>query len=131
MTFGLGANADDIEALPEPQLKELIASRFRVFADESFTVNDFDIYRTHWRHDPNFGGTYSYLRITTDTEHYAAMAKPIFNCSWHFCGEHTHCNFRGSVHGAYFSGLDSADAILRNLNEHNWEYKGKQKDSSD
>jgi hypothetical protein len=33
MTFGLGANADEIESMPENQLKNLITSRLRVFAD--------------------------------------------------------------------------------------------------
>lgn len=131
MTFGLGANADDIEAMPEPQLKELIASRFRIFADESFTADDFDIYRTYWRHNPNFRGTYSFPGINAEPKHWEGLAKPIFNCNWHFCGEHTHSKYRGTVHGAYLSGLDSADVILRNLSEDDWEYKGKEEDESE
>lgn len=63
MTFGLGANAEDLENMPESQLKELIASRLRVFSDKSFSSNDFDILRTSWRGNPNFRGTYSYSGV--------------------------------------------------------------------
>ncbi len=65
MTFGLGANADELEFMPEKQLKELIASRLRVFGDESFSTDDFEIKRTSWRGNPNFRGTYSYSGVET------------------------------------------------------------------
>lgn len=52
------------------------------------------------------------------------MAKPIFDSNWYFAGEHTHSKYRATVHGAYISGLDAANAILKGLTEDNWEYQG-------
>jgi len=40
------------------------------------------------------------------------MAKPIFDTNWYFCGEHTHSKYRGTVHGAYLSGEDTAKSII-------------------
>lgn len=64
MTFGLGANADELEIMPENQLKELIASRLSAFSGgKKFSTNDFEIKRTSWRGNPNFRGTYSYSGV--------------------------------------------------------------------
>lgn len=43
----------------------------------------------------------------------------------YFCGEHTHSKYRGSVHGAYLSGIEAASYIINNDNNKNWIYKGK------
>lgn len=115
MTFGIGPNANELEAMPEQQLKELIASRLRVFADESFTADDFEIARTNWRANQNFRGAYSSAGVQTKPHHWKNMAKPIFEYRWYFCGEHTHSSHRGTVHGAYESGVDTASIILKNV----------------
>lgn len=112
MTFGLGANADELELMPENQLKELIASRLSVFGGQKFSANDFEIKRTSWRGNPNFKGTYSYSGAETEPIHWENMAKPIFETNTHFCGEHTHSKYRGTVHGAYLSGIDAVSCIL-------------------
>jgi len=40
------------------------------------------------------------------------MAKPIFKSGVYFCGEHTYRKYRGSVHGAYLSGIFAARNII-------------------
>lgn len=39
------------------------------------------------------------------------MAKPVFENHWYFCGEHTTSKYRGTVHGAYLSGVSAAKWI--------------------
>jgi hypothetical protein len=50
------------------------------------------------------------------------MAKPIFDQHWYFCGEHTTSKYRGSVHGAYLSGITTAKWIKSKVNGSNWFY---------
>ena len=129
MTFGLGPNADQLEFMPEKQLKDIIARRLRVFADKSFTPNDFDIARSSWRGNSHFGGTYSFAGVHTKPKHWENMAKPIFERNLFFCGQHTHSKYRGTVHGAYLSGMDAASCIVNNINNKKWRFLGKQDDS--
>lgn len=53
------------------------------------------------------------------------MAKPVFSNGWYFCGEHTHSKYRGTVHGAYMSGISVAKDIQNHANEQKWKYAGK------
>lgn len=51
MTFGLGPNADEIEAMSEADLKNILVERLTLFASNNITVDDFTIYRSSWRAD--------------------------------------------------------------------------------
>lgn len=128
MTFGLGPNANELETMPEQQLKELIASRLRVFADGSFTADDFEIARSSWKTNPNFRGAYSSAGVETKPHHWKNMAKPIFDRRWYFSGEHTNSNHRGTVHGACESGYETAEIILKNVHQGNWKYTAAAED---
>jgi hypothetical protein len=37
------------------------------------------------------------------------MAKRIEDSNLYFCGEHTYSKYRGTVHGAYLSGINAAN----------------------
>lgn len=71
------------------------------------------MYRTSWRSNPNFLGTYSYASTKTRPKHWEMMAKPIFETNWYFCGEHTTSRYRGSVHGAYLSGIFASKCLKK------------------
>lgn len=58
------------------------------------------------------------------------MAKPVFHNNWYFCGEHTTSKYRGSVHGAYLSGVHAAAFIKKGMKETNWKYPDWENDSS-
>jgi hypothetical protein len=51
------------------------------------------------------------------------MAKPVFASNWYFCGEHTSSVYRGTVHGAYLSGVHTAQSITKEVGEEDWEYQ--------
>ena len=122
MTFGLGENADEAQQMPEGQLKQLIAKRLSAFTEEQVSPNDFRMARTSWRTNPNFRGTYAYAATTTREKHWQDMARPVFECGWYFCGEHTTSKYRGTVHGAYLSGVHASKWIKDQVSEQDWLY---------
>jgi monoamine oxidase len=84
MTFGLGPNSDEIEKMPEADLKNLIARRMNAFT--SIATSEFDIVKSTWRGNPNIGGAYTYSGLGAPREHWEDMARPIFENGWYFCG---------------------------------------------
>lgn len=67
MTFGLGPNSDELENMPTAQLKQLITKRLRIFVN-GIHENDFDIVRSSWRSNPNFGGAYTYAPVDSSAK---------------------------------------------------------------
>ena len=84
-----------------------------LFSKNSVSPNDFDIVRSSWRNNQNFGGAYTYSSIDSTPVDWENMAKPIFSNKWYFCGEHTSSKYRGTVHGALLTGQNTASYILK------------------
>jgi monoamine oxidase len=91
----------------------LIAKRLTLFKNSTVETSDFDIYRSSWRSNPNFGGAYSFPGVETNLGHWEDIAKPIKDQNWFFCGEHTYNKYRGTTHGAYLSGEVAAKMISK------------------
>ena len=66
---------------------------------------------TRWGRDPFSRGSYSHVAPGATSASYDALAAPVGQRLF-FAGEATHREYRGTVHGAYLSGLRSADRIL-------------------
>ena len=66
--------------------------------------------RSAWVGDPYTRGAYSFTSVTTRMEHFDVLASPSGRV--HFAGEHTNRDFQSTAHGAYLSGLRSAQEIL-------------------
>lgn len=69
-----------------------------------------DVLVSRWQDDPYSRGAYSYPAVETRAEDFASLAKPI-DKRFYFAGEAASQYF-GTVHGAYISGQNAADAIL-------------------
>jgi len=69
-----------------------------------------DVDYTDWNQNRFSRGSYSYPGVGSPITDYDNLAKPQGNI--HFAGEHTTRSF-SSVNGAWLSGLDAADEILR------------------
>jgi monoamine oxidase len=69
---------------------------------------------THWSTDPFSLGSYSFPKVGSEPFQYEELGKTeppnLF-----FCGEHTNEAYRGTVHGAYLSGLRVADEIKNSI----------------
>lgn len=106
----------------EKELQHLIANRVNQFADNQVKPDQIITKRTSWRGNPNFGGSYSYPRVGCSYKEYEALARPLFDNGWYFCGEHTTCRYRSTVHGAFLSGIAVSNCILKNVGHKNYEY---------
>jgi monoamine oxidase len=65
---------------------------------------------SRWGTDPWAMGAYSFTAQGTSTENYAQLAQPIRD-NVVLAGEHTSKRYRGTVHGAYLSGIQAARFI--------------------
>ena len=74
-------------------------------------VNPSQFLRTKWGSNPNSFGSYSFATTGTTTEDFNTMSQSVQNKLF-FAGEHTELEYRGTVHGAYLSGLREADKII-------------------
>ncbi len=66
---------------------------------------------SNWSTDPLTRGSYVSLRPGGLPEDFLALADPV-SASVFLAGEHTDRDFRGSLHGAHFSGLRAAAQIV-------------------
>ncbi|MBA4407605.1 hypothetical protein C0389_10050 [bacterium] len=68
-------------------------------------------YGSQWNRDPFFCGAFSYIPVGANASDYDIIAEDI-DKKLFFAGEHTSRQFRGTVHGAYLSGLRAAEKIV-------------------
>ena len=66
---------------------------------------------TRWGADPYSHGSYSFLALGANPDHYDDLAAPVGGRVF-FAGEATSADFAATVHGAYLSGLRAAEEIL-------------------
>lgn len=70
---------------------------------------------SHWGTDPNSLGCYSYDLVSKPTDVYERLRAPLGNLF--FAGEAVSMENQGSVHGAYSSGVATAENCRRHLTE--------------
>ncbi len=67
----------------------------------------------NWIDNPLIRGAYTYLSTGFKIDDFELLAAPLGNL--YFSGEATSANFNGYVHGAYFSGIDTAELIASQI----------------
>ncbi|MDF1747512.1 MAG: FAD-dependent oxidoreductase [Alphaproteobacteria bacterium] len=65
---------------------------------------------THWAVDPHTFGAYAYIRPGGSSSQCDDLADPIEDRLF-FCGEHTIFDYKGTIHGAYMTGLIAAEHV--------------------
>lgn len=105
--------AEKIEDLTDQQvLADALFVLNKMFPNQVSQPKGFVV--TRWRSDKFSGGSYTYAPAGSTDEDFDALGgheqKLLF-----FAGEHTHRQYRGTVHGAFSSGLDSARSMIRAL----------------
>lgn len=65
---------------------------------------------TRWGQDIHSRGSYSYNKVGATKHDFTMISKSVNNVLY-FAGEHTCCDYRGSAHGAYLSGIRVAKEI--------------------
>lgn len=108
MTFALGAYGLAMETQSDEQIQEDVLAMLGTLypgasAPESLLVS-------RWTQDPYSRGSYSLAGVDTRADHFEQFEENVAGRLF-FAGEHTDVRFRGTVHGAYNSGLRAAAAI--------------------
>ena len=110
MTFAYGDYAKQTETLSDQVLINACMDHLRTIYGA--TVPDpVEFLRTRWGEDPYSFGAYSFCYKGTGRGHVEHLAAHISEKLF-FAGEHTSYDYRGTVHGAYLSGLRAAEDVL-------------------
>lgn len=115
MTFAFGQSAMEVEAMSDEALWSSIRENLvLMFGKDALNgVHKVGMWRSRWGHEPNFCGAYSYPAVNSRPEDWAALIRPCMDDRLFLAGEHTCFKYRGTVHGAFFSGQRAAREILR------------------
>ncbi len=111
MTFAFGDYADVTETMTDPQIINEIMSHLKNIYGNSIP-NPSNMLRTKWRQNINAFGAYSFAAVNTTSDDFDILAQSINNKVF-FAGEHTSRDYRGTVHGAYLSGIREAEKIFK------------------
>ena len=76
----------------------------------NFRAEIVDVLVPEWASNRLYSGSFSNPKVGATPQTFADLAAPIGNL--YFSGEATSRRYYGFVHGAYFSGIDSANAVL-------------------
>lgn len=114
MTFAFGESAMEVETLSDEEVwANIQANLAQVFGERALHAEMVGMWRSRWGHDPNFGGAYSFPAVHSRPEDWKAFLSPCMDQRLHLAGEHTCYKYRGTVHGAFFSGQRAAREILQ------------------
>ena len=110
MTFAFGDYATVTETMSDTQIISEVMAQLKTIYGNSIP-NPTNMLRTKWGQNINTFGTYSFATNGTTSADFDTMATEINNKLF-FAGEHTERDYRGTVHGAYLSGIREADKII-------------------
>ncbi|MDW8301758.1 MAG: FAD-dependent oxidoreductase [Bacteroidia bacterium] len=110
MTFAFGDYATVTENMTDNDIINEIMVHLKSIYGNSIP-NPTNMLRTKWGQNLNTLGAYSYATNGTTTADFDTLAKAVNNKLF-FAGEHTNREYRGTVHGAYLSGIREADKII-------------------
>lgn len=113
MTFAFGEYAKETELLSDAEVTEEIMDHLRVMYGDSIPYPNV-LKRTFWNTNPFTFGAYSFVGVGGKSKYYKWF-KQKKRTHLYFAGEHTNKMYRGTVHGAYLSGLREANKILKSL----------------
>jgi monoamine oxidase len=110
MTFAFGDYATVTETMTDAQISGEVMAQLKTIYGNSIP-NPTNMLRTKWGQNINTFGAYSFATNGTTSADFDTMATEINNKLF-FAGEHTERDYRGTVHGAYLSGIREADKII-------------------
>lgn len=110
MTFAFGNYAIQTEQMEDNQIVDEIMSHLKAIYGNNIPAPK-SFLRTKWASHPYTFGAYSFATNGTRTTDFNVLAENI-NRKLFFAGEHTSKDYRGTVHGAYLSGLSAAQQII-------------------
>jgi len=110
MTFAFGDYATVTESMTDSQvINEIMLNLKSIYGNN--IPNPTNFLRTKWGQNINSFGAYSYATNGSTSADFDTLANEVNNKIF-FAGEHTQREYRGTVHGAYLSGIREADKII-------------------
>ena len=120
--YAVGEHARAMEGQSDEEvIQDLVSILQRIFSTKSFGSNKqirdrvVQTYVSRWGEEKFTQGAYSYSCPETDGDDYFEFLEPERENGnvLHFAGEHTNRRYRGTVHGAFLSGLGAAEKLLK------------------
>ncbi|KAL1122587.1 hypothetical protein AAG570_002917 [Ranatra chinensis] len=114
-----GKEAEHMETLSDQVVADKCTEILRKFLNDPFVPKPKYCIRTHWFNEPNTRGSYTSIAVGASQCDIEAIAQPLYSNADHtkpvvlFAGEHTHCSFYSTVHGAYLTGRSCVQTLLR------------------
>lgn len=110
VTYTFGDYATASESLSDNEVTEEIMTHLKAIYGNAIPYPK-QFKRTKWGQNKHTYGTYSCAAVGTTTEDFYIMGQQLDDKIF-FGGEHTTKEYRGTVHGAYISGIREADKII-------------------
>jgi monoamine oxidase len=110
MTFAFGKYATQTETMSDAQITTEIMSHLKSIYGNNIS-NPIQFLRTKWGSNINSFGSYSFATNGSGPLNFDTLSNAVSNKLF-FAGEHTEREYRGTVHGAYLSGIREADKII-------------------
>lgn len=110
MTFAFGDYSLQTEQMSDAQITDEIMVHLKAIYGNSIPEPT-NMQRTKWNTNQYTFGSYSFATNGPTGEDFEIFEEPVNNKIF-FAGEHTIINYRGTVHGAYLSGVREARKII-------------------
>ncbi len=112
----IGSFSESLESMSEEEVAQaamvVLKSMFS-FGMNNIVPDPIGCKHSCWKSDKYAGGSWSHFAMKSDYLPYCQeldhSPEPIL-----YAGEAANAEFRGTVHGAYLSGVDQAEKILKN-----------------
>lgn len=111
MTFAFGNTCSELVGKTEEELKDAIFIRLQQMFGIAKAKKPIHIFSANWETENHIWGSYTFPAVNCDETEYETIASNIRNKIF-FAGEHTIQEYRGTVHGAYLSGIREAEKII-------------------
>ncbi len=109
MTFALGSYAATMETQTDAQITaDIMVTLKKIYGNN--IPNPTQTLVSRWSADKFAYGAYSYASVNSTPQDFNNMALSVQNKLF-FAGEHTSHDYRGTVHGAYLSGVAAANSV--------------------
>ncbi len=113
MTFTFGDYSELAEQMSDDEIiTEIVANLRSIYGND--VPQPTNMLRTRWLADEHTFGAYSFASNGTRSSDFAAFENSVNNKLF-FAGEHTSKDYRGTVHGAYLSGIREAEKMVKVL----------------
>lgn len=110
MTFSFGEYSKLTEKMPDSLITKEIMGHLKAIYGKDIP-NPTKMKRTKWNTNQYTYGSYSFATNGSTAEAFDVFEEEIANKLF-FAGEHTIADYRGTVHGAYLSGIREAKKII-------------------